>query len=74
MTPEPIEQLLRELRNAQVALDSARQAALDATQEEYPNKPALERAAQLSDTAHDEVVDAAVQIERLLHEMENSNE
>jgi len=70
MSTQPIEQLLAELRTAQSALDSVRAAAQQATHEAYPNKPALERAAQLSDDAHDEVVEAVEHIEQLLHEME----
>lgn len=70
MSTQPIEQLLTELRTAQGALDSVRAAAQEATHEAYPNKPALERAAQLTDEAHDEVVEASKHIERLLHEME----
>lgn len=70
MSKKPIEQLLSELRTAQTALDAVRAAAQQATHEAYPNKPALERAAQLSDDAHDEVVEAAKYIEQLLEEME----
>lgn len=74
MTRQPIEQLLVDLTAARDALDTVRNDALVATHEDYPNKPALERAAQTSDDAHHLVVEAIEQIRTLLDEMKEDTD